>query len=112
MRIKKIYVAGIIGFICLETGYLLVNLFFKTLVDSGLYGLVVLIVFIVTLLWSINYWWSYRIKVRAAEEAAKEVANEKWENDHAVNKDALEADIEKHLLNKLENEKYIIIGKK
>ncbi len=104
MKIKKIYIAGVIGFICLVTGYILVNIFLKTLINSGFYGLIILIVFIVSLLWSINYWWGMKIKEDAAEEAARDIANR---NKYGyISKDQLKESIKTTLLKNIKNEYY------
>ena len=104
MKIKKIYIAGVIVFICLVTGYILVNIFLKTLINSGFYGLIILIVFIVSLLWSINYWWGMKIKEDAAEEAARDIANR---NKYGyISKDQLKESIKTTLLKNIKNEYY------
>lgn len=112
MRIKKIYITGLISFICLTSGISIGNLFLKTLADSGWYGFSMSAVFIFTLIWSINYWFSFNQRIKSAKEAAKEAIADMLTSDPDLFRNGspgvLRNQIENHLLNKIYEEHYVL----
>lgn len=116
MKIKKIIIVGLIGFLCVLSGYNLLNIFLKVLIDYGWYGLVNLVIFITSLVWSINYWYSYKQEVEIIKRVADEITAEKIKSDpdffsHS-SPNQFRHKIENHLFKKHENEHYVFFAKK
>ncbi|MFA5696407.1 MAG: hypothetical protein WC917_03075 [Bacilli bacterium] len=116
IKIKKIYVAGFFGFVCLVSAYDLFQIFFRTLVESDLLRLITPISFVVSLFFSINFWSNYHLKTKLAEEVAKELTEQKLKDepnffDHK-SPDSFRNQMENHLLEKLEKENYVLFAKK
>jgi len=116
VEIKKLHLVGLAVFIFLVSGYYLFELIFRTLVKESWYGFAVLIVFFASLIVVIDYFIGYNIKTKLAREAAKEVVEKELEANpdmfQRITPETLRSQIEKHLIKKMDEEKYKVWGKK
>lgn len=100
IKIKKIYIVGFLSFTCLLSGYLISQDFLRELSQKGLTTLIVPAVFIFSVLYVYGYFRDYNLKIKIAEEVAKEVSEGNLEK---------EEKIKTHLIKKINNEKNIIL---
>lgn len=95
--IKKKYLVGLFTLLSGSLGLLLVQDAIRWVAQNGIGALIIPAVFVVSVMYVFNYWRDFHLRVKLAEEAAKEVA----EGD-AGKEDA----VRDHLIRKLENEAY------
>ena len=116
IAIKKFHFVIFVGFVFMASGSVLFSLLFQALVNSGWYGFIFLFLFLVSLVGLVNYFFEYKSKVESAREASKQVVNEKLETNPELfthtSPELLRQQIESHLLNKIDEEKYVILNKK
>ncbi len=91
-------------------------MFLKVLVENGWYGFFSLVIFMISLVWSINYWYSLRQKVEIVKDVADELTTEKIKSEpdffHNTSPDQYRNQLKENLLKKVEKENYVFFGKK
>lgn len=97
IEVKKKYLAGLCGLLSISIGLFFVQEIFRWVLSQNITVLIILVVFVISTIYTVGYFMDYNVKIKIAEEAAKEVA----EGD--VQK---ETEIKEHLLNKIWNESY------
>lgn len=118
IKIKKYYIAVMFAAMVLYPGYYLLQIFWESMVRNGLVALIQLILFLIGLVFSINFWSNYYFRAKLAKEVADELMKEKLKNEPEffdnmhVSPQYFKNDIENHLLKKMENEEYIFWKKK
>ena len=116
IAVKKYYIIGLLGFVFFLTGYIIFNMFIEVLTNNGLYGLISLCLFLCSLIWLIIYFQDYSWKVKLAKEAAKEVVSMELKTNPSLfqhtTMETVKNQIEAHLISKIDEEKYVLWGKK
>lgn len=99
IKVKKEHVMILMSFVSMLLGYLILQNIIQSIHREGISILVVPTIFIFSTLYVMNYWRTYIIKAKIAEEVAKEIA----EGNHEK-----EQQMKDHLKKKIDNDVYII----
>ena len=114
ITVRKTNIIATSGLLCLVSGLLVYDLFIKALIEGGWFYFGLLTVFFLNLFFVISYFNEYRLKVKLAEEASKEVVGQELKNNPQffshTSPDVLRKQIKDRLISKIDEERVILIS--
>ena len=105
IAVKKKYIGVVATFVSCVLGLLLLQEFWIQISQKPLSVLIIPLLFLISTIYTINYWLSLRFKEKLSDEVSKQVANDDWQKADKV---------KNHLWNKSYEEAYtlnILMGK-
>ncbi len=112
MSIKKNIVIGLIGLVNIPLGSFLIFELVNAMSKYGIIGYVYIVIFVIGSFWIWKYSRDYKIGLDTINEVVKQSIEEAENHKDFYTGDYIKTNLKDHLINKLNNEEFILFKKK